>query len=396
MKRRVTNFIFLFIVFWVLLGIIKHPKLSVDSGYRGLLTWFNIIIPSLLPFFIVSEIITGIGFVNLIGRLLEPLMKPLFNVPGASAFPFSMSVVSGYPVGAKIVSTLRKENIISKIEAERTLCFSSTSGPLFMLGAVSIGMLNNPSIAPLIMYPHYLGSITLGLLLRFYKKSKNNDNQKENIEHKNYKMTTFKKNLSIGAILSNGVKNSINTIGLIGGFIMFYSVVMELFFVSKIFNQLVGLINNIFHMNTNEEVIKGFTAGLLEVTTGCKIIANTNLELIYKILIINFLVGWSGFSIHSQALSFINTTDIDGKIYLFAKFFHGVFSSIYGLILYLVKYKTIIKPSYLPGLYIPESIYPIGWPAMFYSSFKLAIFVTIYMLISSLILLIIYSFLSWD
>ncbi|SHD76977.1 nucleoside recognition domain-containing protein [Schnuerera ultunensis] len=128
MKRSFTNFLFLVIILWILVGIIKYPKLSLDSSYEGLLIWFNIIIPSLLPFFIVTEVLTAIGFVDLVGRFLEPLMKPLFNTPGASAFPLSMSLVSGYPIGAKIVSNLRKKNIISKIEAERTICFSSYIG----------------------------------------------------------------------------------------------------------------------------------------------------------------------------------------------------------------------------------------------------------------------------
>lgn len=112
MKRSFTNFLFLVIILWILVGIIKYPKLSLDSSYEGLLIWFNIIIPSLLPFFIVTEVLTAIGFVDLVGRFLEPLMKPLFNTPGASAFPLSMSLVSGYPIGAKIVSNLRKKYYI--------------------------------------------------------------------------------------------------------------------------------------------------------------------------------------------------------------------------------------------------------------------------------------------
>ncbi|MCF6466415.1 sporulation integral membrane protein YlbJ [Clostridium sp. Cult2] len=393
MKKRCINFLFLIIILWVLFGIINNPKLSLDSGYNGLLTWFNIVIPSLLPFFIVSEILTSIGFVNLIGKLLEPLMKPLFNAPGAAAFALSMSVVSGYPIGAKIVSDLRKDNIISKIEAERTICFSSTSGPLFMLGAVSIGMLKNSSIAPLIMYPHYLGTITLGILFRFYKK---NNSPSTRITKYKPNTPTLKDNFAIGTILGNSVKNSLNTIALIGGFIIFYSVLTELLFVSKLFNQLINVIINIIPIDISIEVIKGFIAGLLELTTGCKIISTANVNLIYKILVINFLIGWSSFSIHSQALSFINNTDIDSKIYLFAKFLHGLFSSIYGAILYLVKYKNFIKPSYMPGIHVPESFYPLGWPSLFLGSLKLAIFITIYMLISSLILLILYAFLSRD
>lgn len=144
------------------------------------------------------------------------------------------------------------------------------------------------------------------------------------------------------------------------------------------------------------DVVKGFMAGLLELTTGCKIISKAPIDLIYKILIINFLIGWSGLSIHSQALNFISGTDIDSKIYLFAKFFHGIFASIYGLILYLIKYEEIIKPSFMPSLPPSEFLHPLSWPYLFINSFKLAIFITIYMLISSLILLFIYYLLPED
>ena len=196
-------------------------------------------------------------------------------------------------------------------------------------------------------------------------------------------------NLSIGSLLANSVKKSMNTIALIGGFIIFYSVLTELLFLSKFFNLSINTINKIIPINI--EVLKGFVAGMLELTTGCKKISAININIIYKIAIINFLIGWSGFSIHSQALSFICNTDINVKLYLFAKFLHGIFSSFYSLILYIIKYKTIIQPSFLPNTYTIKSMYLLEWPILFISSIKLAILVTIYMLISSLIMLLISS-----
>ena len=162
------------------------------------------------------------------------------------------------------------------------VCSSSTSGPLFMLGAVSVGMLNNPSLAPLIIYPHYLGAITLGLVFRFYKKN-------EDISTSN-KIPTNKINYSIGSVLANSVKKSINTIALIGGFMIFYSVLTELLFASKIFNLTIDSINNIIPVKINIDALKGFIAGLLEITTGCKKVSMANINLIYKIIIINFLL----------------------------------------------------------------------------------------------------------
>ncbi|NLU26878.1 MAG: sporulation integral membrane protein YlbJ, partial [Hungateiclostridium thermocellum] len=194
---------------------------------------------------------------------------------------------------------MRKNKKISKIDAERSICFSSTSGPSFMLGAVSVGMLNNPSIAPLIIYPHYLGAITIGFILRFYKGKKNiNPSRNRTINKTNPIKLILQKNFSIGTLLANSVKNSINTITIIGGFIIFYSVITELIFISNMFNRLINLLSSISPICIDHELIKGFIAGLLEITTGCKKIASANIGLINKIIIINFLIGWSGFSIH--------------------------------------------------------------------------------------------------
>ncbi len=63
-------------------------------------------------------------------------MKPIFNVPGIGAYAFIMGIISGYPVGAKIVTEFRKNGECSKVEAERLLSFSNNSGPLFIIGTV--------------------------------------------------------------------------------------------------------------------------------------------------------------------------------------------------------------------------------------------------------------------
>ncbi len=61
-------------------------------------------------------------------------MRPIFNVPGEGAFPFIiMGIISGYPVGAKIVTKLRENNTCSKEESERLLAFTNNSGPLLLL-----------------------------------------------------------------------------------------------------------------------------------------------------------------------------------------------------------------------------------------------------------------------
>lgn len=391
MKKSFINIIFIILLIYILIGIVTHPKLALDSAHDSLLTWFNVVIPSLLPFFIISEILIRIGFINFIGKLLEPLMKPIFNVPGVAAFPFSMSIISGYPTGIKIISSLRSKSLISKTEAERAMCFSSTSGPLFMIGAVSIGMLNNPSIIPLVIYPHYLGALTIGFLFRFYKKSKDNLShntlQKKNV-NTNINTNTNIKKTPIGKIISDSVRASINTITLIGGFMIIYTVLVEIIFVSNFFSASINLIQKLIPIQINVDVIKALFAGIFELTTGCKKISTTNLGLLQKVVIINFLIGWSGLSVHSQAISFLSNTDINSKLYIIAKLFHGSLASIYTTLLYTFIYKDIISPSFCP-YYPANPTLILKWSDLLLSSFKLALLMNLCLLIFSIIMIFI-------
>ncbi|NLV76385.1 MAG: sporulation integral membrane protein YlbJ [Tissierellia bacterium] len=395
MKNSFFNIIFVILLICILIGIVVHPKLVLDSAHDSLLTWFNVVIPSLLPFFIISEILIGVGFVDFIGKLLQPIMKQVFRVPGVSAFPFAMSIISGYPTGIKIVSNLRSKKLISKLDAERTMSFSSTSGPLFMIGTVSIGMLNNPALVPLILYPHYLGVLTIGFFYRFHNNNNNKlyhlsipENQ-EPVLNRNNENT-----IPIGKIISNSVKNSINTITLIGGFMIIYTVLVEIIFVSNFFNLLIDFIQKIIPITLDKELVKAFFAGIFEMTTGCKKISAANLKLIHKVTLINFLIGWSGFSVHSQALSFISNTDINGKLYIFIKLIHGSLSAVYTILLYNFIYKDLISPSFYPYYYPMDPIFILEWPNLLLNSIKLALLMTLYLLISSLIVFFIQCFVS--
>src|SRR5699024_7755911 len=140
-----------------------------------------------------------------------------------------------------------------------------------------IGMLNNPSVAPLIMYPHYLGAITVGLIMGFYKKNKKLDEPVLKNKNTSNIMSSLNKNYSIGSVLSNSVKNSVNTILLVGGFVIFYSVLTELLFVSSIFDNIANIVNFISPIKIDKNLLHGIIAGLLEVTTGCKKISTLNI-----------------------------------------------------------------------------------------------------------------------
>ncbi len=144
-KKKVrTNFIFIHLrknaltIIFVLfaIGLICFSRDNLAASKEGLILWATSVVPALLPFFIACELLSSTDIIDILGKKLSKIMRPLFNVPGEGAFPLVMGIISGYPVGAKIVTNFRKNGICTKEESERLITFTNNSGPLFIIGTV--------------------------------------------------------------------------------------------------------------------------------------------------------------------------------------------------------------------------------------------------------------------
>ncbi len=396
-KNINKNFFYYFIIFIVVLlicVIVLFPGQSVSAAYDGLIIWVTLVIPALLPFFIGTELLINLGVVKFIGVLLEPIMRPIFNVPGEGSFAFAMSITSGYPIGSKIVSKLRSDKILSKIEAQRLISFCSTSGPLFMIGSVAVGMFKSSNIGILIATSHYIAAIMVGILFSFYKssidssrfyKSKNNL-FKRALKQINRENTN---NLPIGVVLGEAVKNSFNSILLVGGFIILFSVVIQMLEILKIIDFSTSILATLLTpLEVSPLVIKTFLTGLLEVTTGAKLVADsTYIGLRTQVAITSFIIGWSGFSIHAQVLSFIGDTDINSNLYLLSKALHGIFSL---LITYYVF--PFFSDFFISSLPVFNSYEKMNLQNKFLFNFKLSAELFISILISLLLISLLAAF----
>ena len=116
------------------LSLMLWPQEAMEAAREGLQLCYNVIIPSLFPFFVLSALVVDLGLAGYVGRALEGLMRPLFHVPGACASAFVLGFVGGYPVGARTALSLYQKGMCTKTEAERLLSFCNNSGPAFILG----------------------------------------------------------------------------------------------------------------------------------------------------------------------------------------------------------------------------------------------------------------------
>lgn len=124
----------IFILF--IIGLVVFSNSNLIAAKTGLKLWFNNVVPSLFPFFIATHLLSHTDIIQFISNYCNCFMRPLFNVPGECAYAFILGLISGYPIGAKIVTDLRNNNLCTKDEAERMLCFTNNSGPLFIIGTV--------------------------------------------------------------------------------------------------------------------------------------------------------------------------------------------------------------------------------------------------------------------
>lgn len=317
---------FILISFTICLVIFSDTNLS--AAKNGLILWANSIVPSLFPFFVATELLSHTNLTYYLGKFLNRFMKPIFNVRGEGSFALIMGIISGYPIGAKIAANFRQNKICSKEECERLLSFTNNSGPLFIIGTVGIAMFGNSTIGILLLITHLLASLTVGFIFRFWKYNKKSQ-IKNNHSYMDSKETLTFSNL--GGIIGSSISSSINTILLIGGFVVFFSVILSILQTSNVLNIFETCLNpilNLFHIP--EKFSVGFVCGIFELTNGLNVICNiSEKKLSFNIIIASFLLGLGGLSVLLQVWSTIAKTDLSIKPYILGKLLHAFISAFY-------------------------------------------------------------------
>ena len=157
-----------FVVIAIIVCLVMFPHVGFQAALRGVSIWWDVLFPALFPFFVISEIMLGFGIVHFFGTLLDPMMRPVFRIPGIGGFVMAMGFAAGYPVGAKLTSQLWEQKLVNREEGERLVAFTTSSDPIFLIGAVSIGFFHDASLAMILAVAHYGGSVLIGFMMRFH------------------------------------------------------------------------------------------------------------------------------------------------------------------------------------------------------------------------------------
>ena len=311
-KNLISILALIFIIFLVI-----YSNENIVAVKNGLKLWVNNVIPSLFPFFIATEILCKTNIINILGKILEKPVKFLFNVPGEASLALIMGIISGYPSGAKVVSNLKSQEVLTLEEAERLIAFTNNSGPLFILGTVGISLLKNNKIGYILFISHIVSCLIVGIIFRNWKKSKTVNTKK--IYSKENKTASLK---DLGEILGASIRNSIITITNIGGFIVLFSVIISILNSSNFFVFTTSIFEK---LNFPAQVGNSIISGIIELTNGVKNMTLTPLNNL-NVSIISFLIGFGSLSVLFQVYSIIAKENISIKPYLYGKLLQGILS----------------------------------------------------------------------
>lgn len=324
MKRILLS---LFTLFFLIL-LLGFPSAALEGARNGLLLWAYTVLPALLPFMIITGIITALDIVNLAVRPFFPLLSGFFHFSQPACFVFLTGLLCGYPMGAKMDRDLLERDQITPTEAKYLLAVCNHPSPMFLTGYTALeGQKLFPASKsfPLIIFliALYLPVFPVSILARHYYEKKERNAKNAGFIYdpaQNGKTTEKPKVFS----LDDHLISCLETMEKIGLYIMLFSILSLYLFRFP----LPGPI-----------LFKSALMGLLEITTGIRTICE-NASGLPGLLLITASVSFGGISGIFQTRSVLSTSSdrknagLSIRHYIFWKALHSLLSCAFLFVLW--------------------------------------------------------------
>lgn len=301
MKKKYFSLLICTITLVFIFHFFVYTDEIISAFFTATKLFFYNVFPNIFIFFIISDILNNYHLVDFISIIFGNTIAKLFKLPKEVSYPFFMSMLSGFPGNSKFIKEFLDNKVINEQEATKLLTFTHFSNPLFIISTIGINFLHNKQIGIIILICHFITNIIIGLLFRnIYKYNNTKILKKETIS------------LSIIPLLKKSITNTINTLGIVYGIIVFFFI-------------LTTVINSNLHLSYFNQTILN---GLIEMTNGLSMINNLDLNIISKACLSTFFISFGGFAIHMQVMSMLSDYKINYFIYLIARVLHASIASI--------------------------------------------------------------------
>ena len=274
---------------------------EVKAGiYKGLIFSFTTVIPTLFPFFILSDIwVKSCCTEGIFSRITERI----FGISGVSFSAIVTGLICGFPIGIKTASELYRREIISKDELEHLCGFVNNPSPAFVISGIGAAMMGSVSAGIRLCLSVMLSAFAIGIIFR---KKHTSNGKTDFISRQNFDLAESIRSAGLTSL------NVTSCIALFGGIINMVSIIAP------------------------NKFISASVSAILEITNAAKSICDLSFKTATtKYMAISFALGFSGMSAHIQAFSFM-PKEISRPRYLAKKLLQGIICSLFSLLLFLI------------------------------------------------------------
>lgn len=290
------------------------------GAQNGIGFCLNVLIPSLFPFMAISSFLIKSGLSEQIGKPFAKITKAVFGLNGSFAPIIILSMIGGYPVGAKGIYALKKYGAANESETKKAAMFAVCAGPGFLVNFIGVSLYHNETIGVIILISQIISVIILGIPINLFSEKDSNNNY----------FIAKKNTLPFSTALVEAAADSSKGMLGICSFVILFSAY------TAIFGEII-----------NDDLTKKLIFCLLEVCSAVNNISqNSSVELVA------FAIGFGGLCVHFQIFSALGDVKINKTIFFVIRIIQGAITALLthiGLMLFVGK-TTVFSTSYVENV----------------------------------------------
>ena len=289
-------------------SMLSFPQTVFTGASYGLVLWFRHVLPTLLPYMILINVLICTPALHWICRITSTFLCPLLGTSYYGTFAVLTGFLCGYPMGAKTTSDLLNVNKISRSEASYLLSFCNNTSPAFILSyVVAQNMKERNLCIPFFLILTFTPLMLSFIFRLFYRLPESScsfpqvtpgsfSNPSESISN---------------SFLDRCILNAFESVTKVGGYMMMFSVLIQL--LTSV------LPNTIFSL---------LLYSSLEISTGIRLLFSSALYTTEKIILCAFLTSFGGWCCIAQTYSMISSSQLPILPYITAKLVTALVTSL--------------------------------------------------------------------
>lgn len=310
MRSRLSSAGIFFFSFLLLLFLLVHPQEGLACAKEGMGLWLNTLIPTLLPFIILTSLLIHTGWIEKLLTPISPLFRLTLGTSLYGGYVFLLGMLCGYPMGAKLASDFYRAGKIDKREAHYLTTFCNHASPAFLLTYLGQHCLGGAMPAHWLLLCPLTADLICMLFFRFLVYQGHTASAVCN-EKKETSAAA-----SAGGILDVSIMNGFETITRLGGYIFLFSI-------------LAGCVRCYWPF---PPVYQYLLLGFTEITSGLSMFASSDLSVSARIVVSASAAASGGLCILAQTRSILDK-DLKLLPYAVSKCISAVLT---GMLSYLV------------------------------------------------------------